>query len=148
MDEVGLAHMAGQAYGTLSSGERVRALIARSLVQKPKLLLLDEPTAGLDVLGREQILATVQRLFEAGGGTTVVLITHHVEELPPSTSQVLVLSEGRCAARGRPEEVVNETVLWAAYRRPVQVRRSNGRFYLEVHPGAWEKPVKRPTRAK
>src|SRR5688572_19665284 len=126
---VGLSHVASHAYATLSSGERVRTLIARALAQRPRLLLLDEPTAGLDLLAREQVLATVQRLFDptpsppysgeragerglpsnvekaplptplpgvpgrGSDATTVVLITHHVEELPPATSHVLLLSE-------------------------------------------------------
>ena len=133
--QVGLSQMLDQPYRTLSSGERVRALIARALVRRPRLLLLDEPTAGLDILAREQILATVQRMFEDGDSpTTVVLITHHIEELPPATSQVLVLSEGRCAAQGHPREVLSEQMLSAVYKCPVQIRRSNGRFYLEVHP--------------
>lgn len=139
LEQVGLHEISDEPYAVLSSGERVRALIARALVQRPKLLLLDEPTAGLDILAREQILATIQRMFENGRiQTTVVLITHHIEELPPATSNVLVLSDGRIAAQGNPHEVVNERVLSDAYKCPVQVRRSNGRFYLEVHPNAWK----------
>ncbi|QOV92190.1 ATP-binding cassette domain-containing protein [Humisphaera borealis] len=138
---VGLSHVADHVYATLSSGERVRALIARALVVRPRLLLLDEPTAGLDLLAREQVLATVQRMFEAGAGQpppTTVMITHHVEELPPATSQILVLSDGRPAMLGSPEQVIRPEVLSAVYRCPVQVRRSGERWYLEVHPDAWE----------
>src|SRR5207244_2283378 len=91
---VGLSHVADRPYHTLSSGERVRALIARALIRRPDLLLLDEPTAGLDLLAREQILATIQRLFDASDWRpTVILITHHVEELPPITSEVLLLAD-------------------------------------------------------
>src|SRR5436190_8658468 len=98
--QVGLAHVADQKYETLSSGERVRSLIARALAARPKLLLLDEPTAGLDLLAREQVLATVQSLFDRTeqNAPTVVMITHHVEELPPATSQVLLLDNGTVAA--------------------------------------------------
>jgi iron complex transport system ATP-binding protein len=148
--QVGLTHVAGHAYATLSSGERVRALIARALVVRPRLLLLDEPTAGLDLLAREQVLATVQRLFDAGAGSdatasppTTVMITHHVEELPPATSHVLLLSGGRVAARGTPDEVLRGEVLSNAYDFEVQVRRSNGRHYVEVHPRAWEQLLRR-----
>ena len=143
---VGLTHVAGHTYATLSSGERVRALIARALAVRPGLLLLDEPTAGLDLLAREQVLATVQRLFDAEGQATrptVVMITHHVEELPPATSHVLLLSEGRVAATGTPDEVLRAEVLSRAYDFEVQVRRSNGRFYVEVHPRAWEQLLAR-----
>ena len=150
LNQVGLSHVAGHAYATLSSGERVRALIARALAVRPGLLLLDEPTAGLDLLAREQVLATVQRLFEPHSGDaarldgdggpppTVLFITHHVEELPPATSHVLLLSEGRVAAAGTPEQVLRADVLSRVYRCPLDVRRQGGRFYVEVHPGAWE----------
>jgi iron complex transport system ATP-binding protein len=153
--QVGLAHVADHSYATLSSGERVRGLIARALVVRPALLLLDEPTAGLDLLAREQVLATVQRLFEdapgtSGGGAvagvsdaarppTTLFITHHVEELPPATSHVLLLSGGRVAARGTPADVLRADVLSPVYGCPLQVRRSNDRYYVEVHPGAWER---------
>jgi iron complex transport system ATP-binding protein len=138
--QVGLSGQADQPYLTMSSGERVRSLIARALVQRPALLLLDEPTAGLDLLAREQVLATVQGLFRSNEKhrPTVVLITHHVEELPPATSRVLVLSEGKVAAEGEPAGVLRAEVLSGVYGCPVQVRRSQGRFYLEVSPTMWE----------
>jgi len=136
--QVGLHEHTTQTYETLSSGERVRALIARALVQKPKLLILDEPTAGLDLLAREQILATIQSLFEQPHDPpTTILITHHIEELPPATSNVLLLSEGKIAAAGHPNQVLTPQILSKLYNCPVQVRPSAGRFYLEVHPDAW-----------
>jgi iron complex transport system ATP-binding protein len=138
LKQVGLQTHADQTYETLSSGERVRALIARALVQKPRLLILDEPTAGLDLLAREQILATIQSLFEQPHDPpTTILITHHIEELPPATSNVLLLSEGKIAAAGAPDDVLKPEILSRLYNCPVQVRQSAGRFYLEVHPDAW-----------
>src|SRR5687767_13221338 len=114
--QVGLAHVGDHVYATLSSGERVRSLVARALASRPGLLLLDEPTAGLDLLAREQVLATVQALFEPDATRhapppTVVLITHHVEELPPATSEVLLLDNGGVAARGSPDAVLRSDVL-------------------------------------
>jgi iron complex transport system ATP-binding protein len=138
---VGLAHVADHIYATLSSGERVRSLIARALVRRPALLLLDEPTAGLDLLAREQVLGVVQRMFEGDAEEpppATVLVTHHVEELPPATREVLLLSNGRVAARGAPEQVIRPEVLEPVYGCPLDVRQSNGRFYIEVHPRAWE----------
>ena len=142
LKQVGLLERSNQTYETLSSGERVRALIARALVQKPQLLILDEPTAGLDLLAREQILATIQSLFEQPHNPpATILITHHIEELPPATSNVLLLSEGKPAAVGAPREVLNPQILSNLYNCPVQVRQSAGRFYLEVHPDAWRELV-------
>jgi iron complex transport system ATP-binding protein len=137
---LGLGTVKEHPYGTLSSGEKVRALIARALVAGPEILLLDEPTAGLDLLAREQILATVQSLFDDGAWRpTVVLITHHVEELPPATSHVLLLSEGRVAASGTPLEVLTEPNLSRVYGCPVQVSTLGGRWYVQVHPEAWRR---------
>jgi len=144
--QVGLSHVATHPYRTLSSGERVRALMARALAVRPRLLLLDEPTSGLDLLAREQVLATVQRLFEgrqSGSGDqpappTTIFITHHVEELPPSTSQILLLSNGAPAALDTPVKVLQAPILSAVYGCPLSVRRSGDRTYIEVHPDAWE----------
>jgi iron complex transport system ATP-binding protein len=140
--QVGLSHVANQPYSTLSSGECVRSLIARALAARPKLLLLDEPTAGLDLLAREQVLATVQALFDrqdaAHPPPTVVFITHHVEELPPATSQVLLLDGGTVAAAGPAAEVLQADVMSRVYCCPLEVRYSGGRWSVHVHPAAWE----------
>jgi iron complex transport system ATP-binding protein len=141
LSQVGLSRVAGNRYETLSSGERVRSLIARALASRPKLLLLDEPTAGLDLLAREQILATVQSLFDRARQSappTVVMITHHVEELPPPTSQVLLLDSGTVAASGPPDQVLRKDVMSRVYRVPLDVRHANGRWSIEVHPSAWD----------
>lgn len=144
LTQVGMARLHDHAYATLSSGERVRALLARALVQRPRLLLLDEPTAGLDLLAREQMLAALQDLFDAEAHPpAVVLITHHVEELPPATSRVLLLCDGQAAAAGAPADVLTEANLSRVYRCPVQVRRTGGRFYLEVHPNGWKELMHR-----
>ena len=138
--QVGLSHVIEQKYATLSSGERVRSLIARALAARPRLLLLDEPTSGLDLLAREQVLATVQSLFDRKDRTppTVVFITHHVEELPPATSHVLLLDNGSAAASGAPGDVLRSDVMSAIYRCPLDVRYIDGRWSVHVHPGAWD----------
>jgi iron complex transport system ATP-binding protein len=138
LNQVGLPHVADHVYATLSSGEKVRNLIARALVREPRLLLLDEPTAGLDLLAREQVLATIQALFETQSAPpTVVFITHHVEELPPATSHLLLLDQGAPAASGTPAQVLQNDVLSRVYRCPVEVQQISGRHYLQVHPQAW-----------
>jgi iron complex transport system ATP-binding protein len=137
---VGLSHVIDHRYATLSSGERVRALIARALIVRPSLLLLDEPTAGLDLLAREQVLATVQSLLSNHDQPpTVVMITHHVEELGPATSELLLLSEGTIAAHGSPAEVLREEVLSRVYRCPLRVHVENDRYYVRVDPDGWGK---------
>jgi iron complex transport system ATP-binding protein len=144
LDRVGLHSVATHRYNTLSSGERMRCLIARALVIRPRLLLLDEPTSGLDLLAREQVLATIQALFEpVGEAPTVVFITHHLEELPPVTSNVLVLSDGMAAARGAPDDVLTAEVLSPVYGCPMVVTRDGGRHYVQVHPGAWASLLRR-----
>ncbi len=138
LQRVGLTKVMNQPYAVLSSGERVRALIARALASDPDLLLLDEPTAGLDLLAREQVLATAQALFDHHlHPLTVVMITHHLEELPPVTRQVLLLDEGRPAASGKPSEVLNSERLSKVYRCKLDVRHADGRYSVHVNPGAW-----------
>jgi iron complex transport system ATP-binding protein len=148
LDRVGLHQVADHRYTTLSNGERMRALIARALVVRPRLLMLDEPTAGLDLLAREQVLAAVQGLIapDDPDRPTILMITHHLEELPPATAQVLLLDDGRAAALGTPDEVLRADVLSPVYRCPLEVTRLGGRFYAQVHPGAWEQLLRSNVR--
>jgi iron complex transport system ATP-binding protein len=146
LQRVGLSRVRDHRYSTLSSGERVRALVGRALVHRPPVLLLDEPTAGLDLRSREQVLGTIQRLVSAPGNqTTVVLVTHHVEELPPITSRVLLLGDGRVAAEGAPREVLQSDILSGVYGCRVVVRHSHGRFSLHVAPDAWDELLEDPS---
>ncbi len=138
LGRVGLRQVSTSRYAVLSSGERVRSLVARALTSRPKLLLLDEPTAGLDLLAREQLLATIQAVTSSPSAPTVVLITHHVEELPPSTSNVLLLSGGAPAAVGTPADVLRSETLGAAYGCPLEVERRKGRWYVRVDPSGWQ----------
>ncbi len=136
--QVGLSRQAGQPFRTLSSGERMRCLVARALVVEPRLLILDEPTNGLDLVSREQVLATVATLVaRADRRPAVVVITHHVEELMPQTGGVLVLKDGRVAASGPPAEVLTSAVLSDVYGLPVEVSERGGRHWLQVRPEAW-----------
>jgi iron complex transport system ATP-binding protein len=142
---VGLTQVADHPYATLSSGEKLRGLIGRALVRRPRLLLLDEPTAALDLPSREHVLATLQRLIQDPlHPTTMVIITHHVEELPPATSQILLLSDGQSAAAGRPEDVLTDDLVSRVYRCPIQVRTTDGRYHLHVNPIAWEQLLSDP----
>lgn len=138
LKRVGLSAIADHRYSTFSSGERVRALIARALFHRPKLLLLDEPTAGLDLLAREQVLATVQSLIsDPAHAPTTIMITHHVEELGPLTSSVMLLDEGTIAAKGTPAAVLQSQILSSVYRCPLRIEVDSGRYYVRVESGAW-----------
>jgi iron complex transport system ATP-binding protein len=135
IDRVGLAHVRHNAYGLLSTGERLRAQLARALVTQPEVLILDEPTAGLDIRGREELLALLDQLRDEPDAPALVVVTHHTEELPRGTSNVLLLDNGQAAAQGRPEEVLTGGTLSRVYGCAVVVDRHDGRFYLRATPG-------------
>ena len=119
MAVMGLSTFAGSRWADLSQGERGRMLIARALVGRPLVLLLDEPAAGLDVAGREQLLASIDDLRDRQPGLATVVVTHHPEELPASTSHALLLREGRTVAAGPAGDVSPAT--WSA---PASTTRS------------------------
>ncbi|MEX0652908.1 MAG: ATP-binding cassette domain-containing protein [Phycisphaeraceae bacterium] len=137
LEQVGLAHRLDHRFATLSTGEQRRTLIARALVHRPELLILDEPTAGLDVPGRERVLATIEQLLASPGAPAVLMITHHVEELSPRTDQVLLMRHGRFIAAGPPETIITPESLSETFGCKVYVRRNHGRYWLEVLPEAW-----------
>jgi iron complex transport system ATP-binding protein len=142
LGRVGLWAVVDRPWSTLSSGERVRTLVARAFLRPPELLLLDELTAGLDLLAREQVLASLQHMAAMDGhATTMIMITHHLEELLPSTSQVILLSEGEAVATGSPAEVLTNAALSAAYACPVIVETIKGRFYPRVDPAGWDELI-------
>lgn len=121
--------LAGQPLGALSTGEARRLLIARALAPDPGALLLDEPTASLDLAVRQRFLAMVSRL--AGLGKTVILVTHHVEEVIPEIQRVILLKEGRVYGDGPKEEVLRSGPLSGLFGMPVHVRR-HGWHYSAV----------------
>ncbi len=135
--QVGLAHRRDLRFALLSTGEQRRALIARALVHDPELLILDEPTAGLDVRGREQVLATIELILARPQPPTVLFITHHVEELSPQTAQVLLMRDGHIVAAGSPKAVITPESLSELFDCKVYVKRIHGRYWLEVLPEAW-----------
>jgi iron complex transport system ATP-binding protein len=125
---MGLASRAGARWEVLSQGERSRALIARALMARPRLLLLDEPAAGLDVAGREQLLASVDELRQREPGLATVLVTHHLEELPASTTHALLLRRGQVLAAGTADEILSDELASACFDHPVTINRHAGRW--------------------
>lgn len=128
IDQVGLSSRSDALWPTLSQGERGRALIARALVADPRLLLLDEPTTGLDVAAREQLLETVDDLAVSAPDVTTVLVTHHLEELPVSTTHALVIAGGAIVAAGDADDVITSDVISRAFAHPIRVGKEDGRW--------------------
>jgi iron complex transport system ATP-binding protein len=125
---VGMTRRADDVWPTLSQGERGRALIARALISAPRLLLLDEPTTGLDVAASKQLRETVGSLDEVHPGMASILVTHHLEELPTSTTHALLIAGGRTVARGPAAETVTTEHVTAAFDHPIEVGYTQGRW--------------------
>jgi iron complex transport system ATP-binding protein len=128
LDALGVRALAGRRFGTLSEGERKRVMIARSLMTDPELLLLDEPAAGLDLGGREDLLDRLSTLAADANAPTSVLVTHHVEEIPRGYSHALLLREGGVVAAGLIDDVLSDENLSATFGLPLGVRRRRGRY--------------------
>jgi len=129
LESVGAEHLAERTYGTLSEGERKRVLIARSLMTDPELLLLDEPAAALDLGGREELVARLTDLAADPDAPALVLVTHHVEEVPPGFSHGLLLSEGRVVAAGLLSDVLTAENLSTAFGQRIALEVVDGRYF-------------------
>ncbi|EWS79849.1 ABC transporter ATPase [Brachybacterium phenoliresistens] len=125
---IGLADRSASRWPVLSQGERGRALVARALIGQPRLLLLDEPTTGLDLAAREQLLDTLDALAHEEPDVATVLVTHHLEELPESTTHAVLLAHGRILAAGPVAEVLTSQAVSAAFAHPIEVRHDEGRW--------------------
>jgi iron complex transport system ATP-binding protein len=126
--EVGITHLADRTFGTLSEGERKRVQIARALMVDPELLLLDEPAAGLDLGGREDLVSTLSTLAYDPDSPATVLVSHHVEEIPPGFTHVLMLRRGSVVAAGLLEQALTEANLSATFGMPLSLDRVDDRF--------------------
>ncbi len=135
LEQVGCAGMAERTYGTLSEGERKRVQLARALMSNPELLLLDEPTAGLDLGGREDLLRRLTALAEDPDSPAIVLVTHHVEEIPPGFTHGMLLCDGGIVAQGLLGDVLTARHLSAAYGLPLLIERAGRRWFARTGPG-------------
>ncbi len=124
----GLGPLGERRFGDCSQGERKRALIARALVARPRLLLLDEPGAGLDLLGRELLIASLDRLAADQPTLAIVITTHHLEELPASISHALLLRGGQAVSCGPVGETLADEPMSACFGISLTVTRTGGRF--------------------
>jgi iron complex transport system ATP-binding protein len=128
IESLGLSARAGARWNVLSQGERGRVLIARALICEPRLLLLDEPSTGLDIAAREQLLETVDVLAVTHPQVASVLVTHHLEELPSSTTHALLLAGGRIVAAGPAAGALTSGHVSAAFDHPIDVGFDSGRW--------------------
>ncbi len=142
LDALGAAHLADRRFGTLSEGERKRVQIARALMSDPELMLLDEPAAGLDLGGREDLVARLGVLAADLEAPALILVTHHVEEIPPGFTDVMLLREGRIVAAGPLPLTLTEDNLATTFGLPLTLARHGDRW------SAWARTDEPATRRR
>jgi len=129
LDQLAIGGLAERKFTTLSSGERQRVMMARTLMNEPSLLLLDEPTAGLDLAGREDLVRGFADLVAGPTGPATILVTHHVEEIPEGFTKVLMLAGGRVISAGPIAEVLTAENLSECFELPLGLERRHGRWW-------------------
>ena len=129
LDRMEIGRLADRSFATLSSGEKQRVLLARTLMPEPGLLILDEPTAGLDLAGREDLVRTLGVLAAGTETPATVLVTHHVEEIPEGFTHVLMLREGQVLSAGTLDDVLTEANLSECFEMQLGLERRHGRWW-------------------
>jgi iron complex transport system ATP-binding protein len=132
--QIECVHLAERQWRVLSQGERQRVLIGRALMSSPRVLILDEPCAGLDPAAREHFLQFLQRLGKNKNAPTLILVTHHVEEIMPVFSLALILKGGKVLASGEKSNVLTTKNLSLAFGAKLKLRASAGRYAMHVSP--------------
>ncbi len=128
LERLGAGRLADRTFGTLSAGEKQRVLIARSLMTDPDLLLLDEATTGLDLGAREELVASLADLATDPNSPAVVLVTHHVEEIPQGFTHIVMLGAGRVMASGEIDDTLSPEALSSCFGVPLRLERQEGRY--------------------
>lgn len=141
LEQVGCGHLAEQRFATASQGERQRVLLARALFPDPELLLLDEPASGLDLPARETLIEALEAVAAPPSALTTILATHHLEEIPPSTTHAALLRDGRLVASGEVEGVLTPQRLEDCFGLPMEVGRRGARWWATAGPP----PVRPPS---
>lgn len=136
LQKIGCGYLIDSRWGFLSQGERQKILICRALMAKFRVLILDEPCAGLDPVAREHFLRWLQQIAAQPDAPSLVLVTHHVEEILPCFNNVLLLKDGRVLASGAKSGVLTDELLSEAYGAPLQISGSAGRYHLRLNAGA------------
>jgi len=132
LETLNCMHLANSPYRTLSQGEKQRVLIARALMNNPKLLILDEPSTGLDLIAREQLLEMISTLCKQENCPTLIYVTHHVEEILPCFTHTLLLKEGQIFSKGSTENVLTQATMSSFYEVPIQLAKENERYWLTI----------------
>lgn len=130
--QVGLDGYGGRSFSTLSSGERQRVMLARTLMPQPELLLLDEPTAGLDFGGREELVGALDALADDADAPPSILVTHRLEDIPASTTHLLAVDQGRAVAQGPIDSTLSAELLSRIFSLEVRLARTGGRWAAYV----------------
>ncbi|GAA1174568.1 putative ABC transporter ATP-binding protein YlmA [Corynebacterium glaucum] len=129
LEQVGAMHLIDRTWGTLSDGERKRVLVARAVMTNPELLILDEPAAGMDLGGREDLIGYLGELALDPDAPAIVMITHHLEEIPYGFTHAMLLDEGSVVAQGLIEDVLTSENVSKAYHQPIEVTYDDGRYF-------------------
>lgn len=130
LDQMGCSELADRRFGVLSQGEKQKVLIARARMAEPLLLVLDEPCAGMDPGARERLLAAIDHLARDPAAPTIILVTHHVEEIMPPIRSTIVMSGGRIVANGPSHETITAETLAKVFSVPVaRIEQANGRMW-------------------
>ncbi len=136
LKQIECEYLKDRPWAFLSQGERQRLLIGRALMGKPQILILDEPCAGLDPVAREHFLQFLERLGKRKNAPTLVLVTHHLEEIMPIFSNVMILKRGQTFARGQKASILTQKLLSGAFEALVRLKKRNGRYQSIVRPTA------------
>ena len=129
LEQVGAMHLIDRTWGTLSDGEKKRVLVARAVMTDPELLIMDEPAAGMDLGGREDLLAYLGELALDPDAPAIVMITHHLEEIPFGFTHAMLIDEGAVVAQGLIEDVLTSENVSKAYHQPIEVTADEGRYF-------------------
>lgn len=132
IQQFSLAKVIDSRFSLLSAGERQRVLIARALMNKPVLLILDEPAAGMDIAGREGLLAYIEKFAATENTATLLMVTHHISEIMPSFAKVLLLKDGVVLAYGDKDSILTEQNISRLYDLQVKLDCKGGRFWPQV----------------
>jgi len=132
LGKIGMADRSRDPFRILSDGERQKILMLRAMINDPDILILDEPSRGLDLTSREEVLAAMQALFEKKQGVSIIYVTHHTDEIVSLFSKILILSNGKVFFSGSIEEGLKSRVLSEVFDRDIEVVSINGRYYTVV----------------